>query len=526
MPRNEWQHWRVLLVDHTGTSKKIDIGASCEVQLLARDGVWRTVAPKNLKSRSFTIPAASRADLAVRCTADSDIAVGGQRLANIHINEEGINDTVAHPFAAEDGTSKWAAQRPPYLRDLRQINKPSDDDDDVDGSGIGPTDAPVIVQERSVRTSKSSVNGPMLGFRQSLHSRMPLVSPPAHFERVYACGPWHAFWVLNRLPVDTLNSLFSPNTEGRSFNPNTPTNTATVGTVQQWKITSGNEEHPFHLHVYHVQPYSRCPGVASTGSFEGGEWYDVIDGECLVRFDLRPEFTTVFQGRTIMHCHILEHEDQGAMGWMNVADGGEGAPTFPRDTRRTFAAHYRLDGLCVAGEECGYFGELVQEDSSVVAAIAALNQGRVTLKFNILTLPVGTGFDGRNLPGECPESLKAIELAVEKFASYGKWTSRLSWLECVNFTYSAAPDAEDQSIVNGNVITTALALTADKCILGMEVLNEMLAARCSFVWGHFVCASMLMGSHDLGPHDCHWLEIKQYMYQIGVLHNRCLLIPY
>ena len=27
-----------------------------------------------------------------------------------------------------------------------------------------------------------------------------------------------------------------------------------------------------------------------------------------------------------MHCHILQHEDAGAMGWMNVQDGNECDP--------------------------------------------------------------------------------------------------------------------------------------------------------------------------------------------------------
>jgi hypothetical protein len=37
---------------------------------------------------------------------------------------------------------------------------------------------------------------------------------------------------------------------------------------------------------------------------------------------------TAYQGRTIMHCHILTHEDQGAMTWMNVI-GGTLPPIFP-----------------------------------------------------------------------------------------------------------------------------------------------------------------------------------------------------
>ena len=37
---------------------------------------------------------------------------------------------------------------------------------------------------------------------------------------------------------------------------------------------------------------------------------------------------TPYQGRTIMHCHILTHEDEGAMTWMNVL-GGTPPPTLP-----------------------------------------------------------------------------------------------------------------------------------------------------------------------------------------------------
>ena len=38
IPPNEWQHWRVLLVDHAGTSKTVALGPECEAQLMARDG--------------------------------------------------------------------------------------------------------------------------------------------------------------------------------------------------------------------------------------------------------------------------------------------------------------------------------------------------------------------------------------------------------------------------------------------------------------------------------------------------------
>ncbi len=58
-PANEWQHWRVLLADRQATEKTFGVGPNCEVQLLARDGVWRTTAPKPLTTRSISLTGAS-----------------------------------------------------------------------------------------------------------------------------------------------------------------------------------------------------------------------------------------------------------------------------------------------------------------------------------------------------------------------------------------------------------------------------------------------------------------------------------
>jgi FtsP/CotA-like multicopper oxidase with cupredoxin domain len=242
---NEWQHWRVLLADRDATEKTLAIGAGCEVALLARDGVWRTTAPKALATRSLSLTGASRADLAVRCTADSTITINGNPIASILTS--GAGNTTVGPYSSGSTGSTWSAIRPAYLRDLRGV---------------------------------ASV----------------------HTETV-------------RMGARTLN--------GVRFNMDVPTYTLPASQVQSWSL-SGNTQHPFHLHVYHVQ------SVDCTGSYEPGEHYDVIAQPCTVRFDLNAATSTVYEGRAIMHCHILEHEDQGAMGWMDVV-GGLPPPSFPTD---------------------------------------------------------------------------------------------------------------------------------------------------------------------------------------------------
>ncbi|NIP14557.1 MAG: hypothetical protein GWM88_07440, partial [Pseudomonadales bacterium] len=118
VPPNTWQHWRVLLADRDARTKDVAVGAGCDVMLLARDGVWRTSAPKDLPDRSINLTGASRADLAVRCATDSTISVGNDTIANVVVDNTLLTKPDAHPFAA-DGVSMWQADRPSYLRDLR-----------------------------------------------------------------------------------------------------------------------------------------------------------------------------------------------------------------------------------------------------------------------------------------------------------------------------------------------------------------------------------------------------------------------
>lgn len=242
IPPDTWQHWRVLLADADARPKDVTIGANCESKLLARDGVWRTSAPKDLPTGRLNLTGASRADLAIRCTGNSVITVGNTNVANIVV--AGVADPGPHPYAA-DGVSMWSASRPAYLRDLR---------------------------------AESDV----------------------HTERI-------------NMGARTIN--------GQQFDVHTPGLVLNADSVQEWTL-QGAANHPFHLHVYHVQ------APANAGDFEAGEYYDTFAANGSVRFDLNAATSSPLQGRTIMHCHILEHEDQGAMTWMDVV-GGTPPPTFP-----------------------------------------------------------------------------------------------------------------------------------------------------------------------------------------------------
>jgi FtsP/CotA-like multicopper oxidase with cupredoxin domain len=251
---NEWQHWRVLLADRDATPKTLGVGSTCSVMLLARDGVWRTTAPKALTTGTISLTGASRADFAVRCTNDSTITINGTTVASVLVS--GTGNTTVGPFSSGSTGSTWSAIRPAYLRDLRDV----------------------------VSVNKQTVN---MGAR-------------------------------------TIN--------GAKFDMTAPTFTLSADKVQNWTI-KGNTQHPFHLHVYHFE------AVNCSGEFEPGEYYDTLSNPCDVRFDLNAATSSVFAGKAVMHCHILEHEDQGAMGWLDVV-GGLPPPAFPAGT--SFAEKYAL----------------------------------------------------------------------------------------------------------------------------------------------------------------------------------------
>mmetsp|Transcript_13129 Transcript_13129/g.35801 ORF Transcript_13129/g.35801 Transcript_13129/m.35801 type:complete len:149 (+) Transcript_13129:2-448(+) len=106
-----------------------------------------------------------------------------------------------------------------------------------------------------------------------------------------------------------------------------------VGEVQQWKIR-GIRYHPFHLHV---NPY-QIVNVWNDPYYEPGDWHDTM-------LPTSMNFATVrinvdrFTGKMVAHCHLLEHEENGMMGWIDIR-GKEGT---------TWKGAKKLDPECYEG---------------------------------------------------------------------------------------------------------------------------------------------------------------------------------
>jgi len=97
--------------------------------------------------------------------------------------------------------------------------------------------------------------------------------------------------------------------DDREFDADRVDTTVGLDTVEEWTITNDSPmDHPLHLHVWPMQVVTRN-GQAIDGS---PQWLDVVNVPAEGTVTVRVRFSD-FPGRTVYHCHILDHEDQGMM---------------------------------------------------------------------------------------------------------------------------------------------------------------------------------------------------------------------
>jgi FtsP/CotA-like multicopper oxidase with cupredoxin domain len=100
---------------------------------------------------------------------------------------------------------------------------------------------------------------------------------------------------------------------GREYNEARTDTTAAAGTVEEWILVNASPmDHPFHLHVWPMQL------IDDNGQGVGPVvMRDVVNVRANGRATVRIAFRN-FSGRSVYHCHILDHEDLGMMGVIEV----------------------------------------------------------------------------------------------------------------------------------------------------------------------------------------------------------------
>ncbi|MGQ0773762.1 MAG: multicopper oxidase family protein [Pseudonocardiales bacterium] len=100
---------------------------------------------------------------------------------------------------------------------------------------------------------------------------------------------------------------------GRAFDPERDDQTVRLGTIEEWIVTNPSPlAHPFHLHVWPFTVLATSDATPPTGTPQ-----DVVLIPARGWVRLRIPFTT-YSGRSVYHCHILDHEDAGMMATVNV----------------------------------------------------------------------------------------------------------------------------------------------------------------------------------------------------------------
>jgi FtsP/CotA-like multicopper oxidase with cupredoxin domain len=100
---------------------------------------------------------------------------------------------------------------------------------------------------------------------------------------------------------------------GREFNETRTDTTVAAGDVEEWMLTNTSPmDHPFHLHIWPMQIIGENGQGTNTAI-----WQDVVNVPANGRVKVRVAFRD-FRGRSVYHCHILDHEDLGMMGAIEV----------------------------------------------------------------------------------------------------------------------------------------------------------------------------------------------------------------
>ncbi|MBB4942665.1 FtsP/CotA-like multicopper oxidase with cupredoxin domain [Streptosporangium album] len=100
---------------------------------------------------------------------------------------------------------------------------------------------------------------------------------------------------------------------GKQFDPNRVDIRSKLNTVEEWTVRNdSDEEHSFHLHVDDFQLMS-----INGRPHQGHGWQDTATVPARGQLVIRIHFTD-YTGKTVLHCHILNHEDKGMMAVLEI----------------------------------------------------------------------------------------------------------------------------------------------------------------------------------------------------------------
>ncbi len=207
--------------------------------------------------------------------------------------------------------SQTTLQSLPYDRGMHQMEGMEETDHTGHEGNVMPGDS-----------MDNEAGLPLLNLQYTQEPPIPLVTIPSSLRRITPLDPKQAVITRNIVMSENLmsmNAMMSPFLiNGKAFDMDRVDEVGTLNSLEIWRIENkGDMDHPFHLHGFQFQVLDRN-GVPEPFS----SWKDTVNvrkGE-VVRFIVR--FNN-YPGKRLFHCHILEHEDLGMMGILEVRPPGE-----------------------------------------------------------------------------------------------------------------------------------------------------------------------------------------------------------
>jgi bilirubin oxidase len=170
-------------------------------------------------------------------------------------------------------------------------------------TGSGTSTVPLL----TVAYSRSAVQP--VAMPTSLRPILPLEAPVAYKHLVLSSGMG--------MGMMGGGGMMQFLIDGKSFDPARVDLTSRVGQVEQWTVENrSGMDHPFHLHGTQFQVVSRSLGGATIPE-PTLAWRDVVNVAAFESVVFKVVQSQV--GKRMYHCHILEHEDQGMMGVLDVS---------------------------------------------------------------------------------------------------------------------------------------------------------------------------------------------------------------
>lgn len=289
------------------------VEANCEMQLLAKDGIYLHEAPRKVDYLYFA--SGNRVDVAFRCSCV------GTESCESHL--------VSAAVRPEETLSKTRQDVDKALERFQRKGDYEDGMGEPKSGALQGVSQKVIEQELvHFDISPAEPEAPLEPFKTKrpcylVDLRTERV-PPSNQGRVELMNPldFRLQYAAHTLTRGTARG------EQMLTMKEGPLGTLNVGQVYEWYVRgpqgkrndrSGLSMHPFHTHVY---PFQIVSMESKDPFFMPGDWQDTLlhgSGQALIKFQ-----TNEFTGHMIVHCHLLDHEDMGMMSYFNVK-GKEGS---------------------------------------------------------------------------------------------------------------------------------------------------------------------------------------------------------